>query len=101
MAKSFQKKDCHSNTQSAQRGGKLINLGVKKVGDSPREPLKCWECGEPHLRRNCPRLISIARTLVHNLQEASTVGDMGRSVHIINVAMDGSQVDHQSTIMEV
>jgi hypothetical protein len=101
MEKGFQKKDYHSNTQSAQGGGRPVNLGVKKVGDNPREPLKCWECGEPHLRRNCPRLISTARTTVHNLQEASTVGDMGRSMHRINAVVDGRQVDHQSTIVEV
>ena len=40
MEKSFQNKDYHSNTQSAQRGRRIVNLGVKKVGDSPREPLK-------------------------------------------------------------
>jgi hypothetical protein len=82
MEKGFQKKYYHSNNQNAQGGGRPVNLGVKKVGDNPREPLKCWECGEPHLRRNCPCLISTTRTTFHNLQEASTVGDMGRSMHI-------------------
>jgi hypothetical protein len=33
----------------AQGGNKPINLGFKKITDSPRELLKCWECGEPHL----------------------------------------------------
>lgn len=50
-----------------QGGGKLVNLGIKKFGDSPHEPLKCWECGEPHLRRNCTRLNTTNRTVVHNL----------------------------------
>jgi hypothetical protein len=72
MEKGFQRKDYHSNTQNSQGGNKKTNLGVKKVGDSPREPLKCWECGEPHLRRNCPCLNPTTRTSVHNLQEAST-----------------------------
>jgi hypothetical protein len=97
----FQNKDYHSNTQTAQGGGRPVNLGVKKVGDIPREPLKCWECAEPHLRRKFPHLIYTMRTTVHNLQEASTIGDMGRSVHKINAALDGRQVDHQSTITEV
>jgi hypothetical protein len=101
MAKGFQKKYYHSNTQSAQGGGRPVNQGVKKVGDNPREPLKCWECGEPHLRRNCPHLISMARTSVHKLQEALTVGDMGRSVHKINEVVDGRQGDHQSTIVDI
>jgi hypothetical protein len=87
-----------SNTQG---GGKPVNLGTNKFGDSPREPLKCWECGEPHLRRNYPRLTSTTRTTIHNLQEASTVGYVGRILHRINVVVDGRQVDHQSTIVEV
>ena len=101
MENNFQKKYYHSNPHNAQGGGRLVNLGVKKVGDNHKEPLKCWECREPHLRRNYPLLTSAARTTVHNLQQGSTVGDMGRSVHIINAVVDGRQVDHQSTIMEV
>jgi hypothetical protein len=45
-----------TNHPSTQGGGKPVNLGTKKFGDNPWEPLKCWECGEPHLRRNFPRL---------------------------------------------
>jgi hypothetical protein len=99
--KSFPRKYFHSNNQNTQGGGKLVNLGTKKFGDNLRELLKCWECGEPHLRRNCPRLTSATRTTVHNLQEASTVGDVGRSLHKINADVDGRQADHQSTVVEV
>jgi hypothetical protein len=53
--KSFPRKDFHSNHPNTQGSGKPVNLGMKKFGDNPREPLKCWECREPHLRRNCPR----------------------------------------------
>jgi hypothetical protein len=35
------------------------------------------------------------------MQEASTVGDMGKSMHTINAVVDGRQADHQSTIVEV
>jgi hypothetical protein len=84
-----------------QGSGKLVNLGMKKFWDNSHEPLKCWECGEPHLRRNYPRLIATNRTVVHNLQEASTVGDMGKSLHRINAAIDGRQADHQSSVVEI
>jgi hypothetical protein len=100
-AKGFPRKDFHSNHPNTQGSGKPVNLGMKKFGDNSREPLKCWECGEPHLRRNCPRLIAANRTVVHNLQEASTVGDMGRSLHRINAAIDGRQADHQSSVVEI
>jgi hypothetical protein len=53
------------------------------------------------MRRNCPCLTSTARTTIHNLQEASTIGDKGRSVHRINAVVDGRHVDHQSTIVKV
>jgi hypothetical protein len=66
-AKSFPRKDFHSNHLNMQGSGKLVKLGMNKFGDNSREPLKCWECGEPHLRRNFPRLIAANRTVVHNL----------------------------------
>jgi hypothetical protein len=79
---------------NTQRNIKLVNLGMKKFGDSAREPLKCWECGEPHLRRNCPCLISANRNVVHNFQETSMVGDVGRSLHHINASINDRQADH-------
>jgi predicted aspartyl protease len=99
--KSFPRKDFHSNHLNMQGSGKPINQGMNKFGDNSREPLKCWECGEPHLRRNCRCLIAANNTAVHNLQEASTVGDMGRSLHRINAAIDGRQADHQSSVVEI
>jgi hypothetical protein len=62
MEKGFQKNDYNSNTQNAQGGNRPVNIGVSIVGDSPKEPLKCWESGEPHLRRNFPRLNPKTRT---------------------------------------
>jgi hypothetical protein len=93
--------DFHSNHLNMQGSGKPINLGMKKFGDRPREQLKCWECGEHHLRRICPRLISVNKIVFHNLQEASMVGDMGRILHCINATIDGRQADHQSSVVEI
>jgi hypothetical protein len=87
--KNFPRKYFHSNNQNMQGGGRSFNLGTKKFGDSPKELLKCWECGEPHLRRNYPRLTSTTRTMVHNIQEASIVGDVDISLHRINAIVDG------------
>jgi hypothetical protein len=56
----------------------------------PREPLKCWGCGEPHLLRNCPYKNSANKT-IQNIQEASIVGDIGKSIHRINATLDGRQ----------
>jgi hypothetical protein len=46
-------------------------------------------------------LTSAARTSVHNLWEASIVGDVGRSLHRINAVVDGRQADHQSIVVEI
>jgi hypothetical protein len=100
-SKKFMRNDFHSNHLNMQGSGKPVNLGMKKFGDRPREPLKCWECGEHHLRRICPRLISVNKIVVHNLQEASMVGDMGRILHCINATIDGRQADHQSSVVEI
>jgi hypothetical protein len=35
------------------------------------------------------------------LHEASTVGDVGKSLHLINVAINGRQDDHQSSVVEI
>jgi hypothetical protein len=46
-------------------------------------------------------LTSATRTRVHNLQEASTVGDVGRILHRISATMDSGQDDHQSIVVEI
>jgi len=99
MSKGFQRNDYSTNTQQAQGGNKPFNLGFKRIPDGPREPLKCLECGDPHLRRNCPRLNRSNRTSFHNLQEDTIVEDVGKNIHIIIAALEGRQVDHQSTVV--
>jgi hypothetical protein len=46
-------------------------------------------------------LNSTNRTIVHNLQEASIVGDVGRSLHQIKAVVDGRQDEHQSFVVEI
>jgi hypothetical protein len=99
--KSFPRKYSRFNHPTALRSGKPVNLGMKKFGDNSCEPLKCWECGEPHIRRKYPCLISANRTVVHNLQEALIVGDVGRSLHRINATIDGRKDDHQSSVVNI
>ena len=38
---------------------------------------------------------------MHIIQEASTVGEIGRSFHCINTALEDRQADHHSTIVEI
>ena len=39
--------------------------------------------------------------MLHNLQEASTVGEIGKNYQKIHAALEDRQVDHQSTIVEI
>ena len=64
------------------------------------EPLKCWKCEGPHLRRNFP-LLGESNKDVHNLQEASTVGEIGKFFHWINASLEDRHTDHQSAIIDI
>jgi hypothetical protein len=63
-----------------------------------REPLKCWGCGEEHLLRDYPHRQQNSRK-VYNIQEATTVNDVARSVSQIYAALDNNQADHQASVV--
>ena len=52
-----------------------------------REPLKCWERGEPHYFKNCP-IRKKKFNNVHTIQEVVTVGDMARSMPRISATLE-------------
>ena len=54
-------------------------------------------CKENQFSSKWPR----KKNNLHNIQEASNVGDVGGSVQRIYAALDGRQVDHQSRMIEV
>jgi hypothetical protein len=69
--------------------------------DNPKkEPLKCWGCGEEHLLRDCPHRQQNNRR-VYNIQEATTVNDVARSMPWIYAAVDNKQADHQASVVEM
>ena len=65
-----------------------------------REPLKRWECGEPHyfkyflVRRKCLNDF-------HSIQEATIVGDIARIMLRISAALENRQVDHQTSMVKI
>jgi hypothetical protein len=52
------------------------------------------------LSRNCPYINDTNKT-IQNIQEASTIGDIGKSIHRINTTLYGRKEHHQSTILEI
>jgi len=51
-----------------------------------REPLKCWECGDPHYYKECPSRKNKFNN-VHMLRGATTVGDMARRIPTISASL--------------
>jgi hypothetical protein len=74
-------------------------IPVKTINPK-KEPLKCWGCREEHLLRDCPHRQQYSRK-VYNIQEATTVNDVARSVLYIYVALDNNQADHQASVVEI
>jgi hypothetical protein len=62
--------------------------------------LKCWGCGEENLLRDCPHRQQDSRR-VYNIQEATTVNDVARSMPQIYAALDNRQVYHQALVVEM
>jgi hypothetical protein len=74
---------------------------IETGGKRPRQPpIKCWGCGEDHMFRDCPLRGEKVR-IVHSVQQAEIVEDMGRSVPRIYASLDNKQAEFQSHMIEV
>jgi hypothetical protein len=71
-----------------------------KTDNPKRKPLECWDCRGDHLRRDCPLRQQNSRK-IYNMQEATTVNDVARSVPQIYAALDNNQADHQASVVEI
>ena len=52
VPRNLQGNSYNRNEQLPRKNNNLVNLGPKGIGRASKELLKCWEYGEPHLRRN-------------------------------------------------
>jgi hypothetical protein len=67
----------------------------------PRQtPMECWGCKGNHRYIDCPHINDKVRA-VHNVQQAETVEDMGKSVPRIYASLDNKQAEFQSHMIEV
>jgi hypothetical protein len=66
------------------------------LGKRGRPPIQCWGCKEDHLYKDCPHRKERVK-IVHNIQEATSVRDMGR----IYAALNDRQADYQSNMIKV
>jgi hypothetical protein len=90
----FNRNDTNRNCQdqSTKRDFKKED-SLRKRG---RPPIKCWGCKKDRLYKDFPHRKDRVKTM-HNIQEATTVEDMGR----IYAALDDRQVDYQSNMIKV
>eukprot|EP00253_Pinus_taeda_P035679 PITA_35679 len=63
-----------------------------------RPPVQCWGCGGPHYIKNCPQRKGAEQ--LSQIHEASTVGEVGRSMPRINAALEDRQAEYQPTMVE-
>eukprot|EP00253_Pinus_taeda_P017694 PITA_17694 len=63
-----------------------------------RPPVQCWGCGGPHYIKNCPQRKGAEQ--LSQIHEASTVGEVGRSIPKINAALEDRQAEYQPTMVE-
>jgi hypothetical protein len=52
--------------------------------------MQCWGCGGNHMQRDFPQRGDKAKIL-HSVQQAATVEDMGRNVSRIYTTLDNKQ----------
>eukprot|EP00253_Pinus_taeda_P011376 PITA_11376 len=64
-----------------------------------RPPVQCWGCGGPHYIKNCPQRKGTEQ--LSQIHEASTVGEVGRSIPRINAALEDRQAEYQPTMVEI
>jgi len=62
--------------------------------------LKCWDCGEPHYFKDCPNKKKGFGN-VHLIQEATTIGEITRSIPQISAALENRQAEYQTSMVEV
>eukprot|EP00253_Pinus_taeda_P019224 PITA_19224 len=63
-----------------------------------RPPVQCWGCGGPHYIKNYPQRKGTEQ--LSQIHEASTVGEVGRSIPRINAALEDRQAEYQPTMVE-
>jgi hypothetical protein len=63
-------------------------------------PMECWDCKGNHRYRDCPHKKDKA-IIVHTIQQAETVEDMGNRMPRIYATLENKQEEFQSHINEV
>lgn len=73
-------------------------VGRNEAELTNRPPIQCWGYGGPHYVKNCPHCKGANQ--ISQIQEASIVGEVARSILKINAALEDHHVEFQPTMVE-
>ena len=94
--KGFQPPTFRNNNQQRQQEQNR-SIGEENSNKRSRPHVECWICKENHYAKLCP----LKGNIIHNIQGASTVSDVGEIIPRIYVALDGRQVNRQYRMIEI
>jgi hypothetical protein len=84
------------NKNQQDQSAKDESKREESLGKRGRPPIQCWGCKEDHMYKDFPHRKDKVKTM-HNIQEATTVEDMGR----IYASLEDRQAEYQSNMIEV
>eukprot|EP00253_Pinus_taeda_P017986 PITA_17986 len=82
----------NNESKVSEQQARLDNEGTT------RPQVQCWGCGGPHYIKTYPQRKGMEQ--LSQIHEASIVGEVGRSVPRINVALEDRQAEYQPTMVE-
>lgn len=101
MAKGQNSKNLqNSPLRSKQPSDSRISEPPRKFNNegTVRPLVQRWGCGGPHYVKNCPQRKGTEQ--ISQIHEASTVGDVGRSLPRFNATLEDRQAKYQPTMVE-
>ena len=89
------------NNQNNSKGKEFANNhGNFTKNFEHKEPIKCWECNDPHYASVCPNQKKTVRN-IHTIHEEMIVGELGRIMPRINATLENRQEKYQTSMVEV
>ena len=84
-----------------QRNNEPVNIHSSYTKNIERkEPVKCWGCNGPPYASTFPNRKKTVSN-IHTIQEEMIVGDLARTMPMINATLENMQEDYQTSIVQV
>jgi hypothetical protein len=97
---SFPTRSAQHQKFPTQSENKTFGPATQNFEDPKKGPLRCWGCGEENMLRDFPHRKN-NNIRVYNIQEATTINVVAKSIPQIYVAVENWQEDHQTSVVEI